>query len=448
MKADDNDIRLDRWIRTAIGRDHLPFDFQRWKQEHRRQIDEFRTQTESLAAPGTILIGRRGTMTRTLKIAVAALIFIGVCLGVPYLGRHHDSGTAFAQLVEQIEGAKMITWKITFYDHVTSKDGKRTWVETETREMAYKAPGLYREVSHPTLRGQIEHVCITDAVNMKDLSLVPAEKRATMQELARATFSPLGPFALASKEMPKPDLQWVGKRMSPAGEVNIFRRAFKSESSRHENWSYDFWVDAKTKQLVAMQVPGADIYDPETDPARANPIEKEWSTGTPVCSRQYDINFNAELDDSLFSLVPPPGYTLQTKSRAWVTEKEMVDYLGAMADYNGQAFPDQPYSVSSKGLNEIYDKAEKDRTPAEQRLLDIVDRCKLANLNGMPTSHFIEDQTVKGSFRYLGNGVRLGDKDRIVCWYKLKGAITYRVVYGDLSIKDMAPDDLPLPVEP
>jgi hypothetical protein len=34
-----------------------------------------------------------------------------------------------------------------------------------------------------------------------------------------------------------------------------------------------------------------------------------------------------------------------------------------------------------------------------------------------------------------------------VCWYKLKGAKTYRVVYGDLSVKDVAAEDLPLPVE-
>ncbi len=32
------------------------------------------------------------------------------------------------------------------------------------------------------------------------------------------------------------------------------------------------------------------------------------------------------------------------------------------------------------------------------------------------------DSIVKDSFRYLGKGVKLGDKDRIVCWYKLKDA--------------------------
>ena len=61
------------------------------------------------------------------------------------------------------------------------------------------------------------------------------------------------------------------------------------------------------------------------------------------------------------------------------------------------------------------------------------------------------DGTVEKSFRYLGKGVKLGDKNRIVCWYKLKDTedpTTYRVLYGDLSVKDVAPKDLPLPVGP
>lgn len=348
---------------------------------------------------------------------------------------------------EQIQNAQTITWKITFYNHVTSKDGQRTWVESETREMAYKAPGLYREVYHPTSRGGVEHICITDSVNLKSLTLVPQEQRATLRKLALATFNSRGPFAVALEHMNKPDLEWVGKRTTPKGEVNVFRWAFQRPSHNKE-WSYDFWIDAKTKRLVAVQIPGADIYDPETDPARLNPSEKEWSMGKPACSRQHDINFDAELDDSLFRLDPPVGYSTETKQRAQVTEAQMIEYLGAMAGYHGQTFPDQPYSVGSERLNEIYDKAEADRTPAERRLLNIVDHCKMASLNMMPTGHFIEDHTVAGTFRYLGKGVKLGDTDRIVCWYKLKDTGTYRAVYGDLSVRDVAPQDLPLPVEP
>jgi outer membrane lipoprotein-sorting protein len=445
MNARKNRHSLDKLIRRAVGRrDALSFDWTRWKQSNQRRLDEFQSQTPP-AAPGSIVPVRLG-MSRTLKIAAAALIFLAVCLGVPHLGRRDSHHTAFAQLAEQIEKAKTITWKITFYNHRVSKDGQRAWLESETRDLAYKAPGLYREVMHETIRGHRGHTDITDAANLKMVHLDPTNKSAVVQELAVTTFDPRGPFTGIMKHLNEPDLQWVEKRQTAGGEVNVFRRTFKRPDGKI--WSYDFWIDAQTKRLVAVQAPGADIYDLEADPLRNNPVEKEWSTGTAACYVVHDINFDAELDDSLFSLEPPAGYTVEIERRARVTEAEMIEYLGVMADYNDRTFPDRPYSIDSDKLNAIHDKAEQARTPAEQKLLDTVDRYKMASLNMMPTAHFIEDHTVRDSFRYLGKGVKLGDEDRIVCWYRLKGSPTYRVVYGDLSVRDMAPADLPLSVEP
>jgi len=447
MNTEYRHEELDDLIHAAIGRDSLTFDFQRWRQRHQTRIATFQSQDRQSHSQGIALTDRRLAMIRTLKIAAAAAIFLGVCLGVPFLNQQNDSGKAFAQIAEQIEKAQTITWKITFYNHFTSRDGRRTWVESGTREMAYKAPGLYRELYHPTGRGGVEHTSIIDSVNLKSLTLVPQERRATLRELALAGFDPRGPFAGALEHLGKQDLEWVGKRTTPKGEVNIFRRAFKRQSD-NEEWSYDFCIDVRTKRLVAIQMPGADIYDPETDAARLNPSEKQWSTGRPACSVQHDIDFDARLDDSLFSLDPPAGYAFESEPRARVTEAEMIEYLGAMADYNGRTFPDQPYSIDVDRLNEIDDKAKEDRTPAEQRLRDITHQYMMANLNMLPTGHFIEDNTVKGTFRYLGKGVKLGDADRIVCWYKLKDTGVYRAVCGDLSVGDIAPEDLPLPVEP
>ena len=52
------------------------------------------------------------------------------------------------------------------------------------------------------------------------------------------------------------------------------------------------------------------------------------------------------------------------------------------------------------------------------------------------------------SWHYAGKGVKLGDKTAPVCWCKPKDSKTYRVVYGDLSIKDVAEEDLPKPTKP
>ena len=338
------------------------------------------------------------------------------------------------------EKTKGVTWKTTFFDHATSKDGKRTWLKTETRQKAFKAPGLYRETFLDE-KGQVWEVEITDAVHKKQLNLSPKTKEANLKEIA-TDWDPNGPFEWAKKELEDPNLQWVHTRKTAAGEANIFRLARRDQANGRD-WSTDFWIDKKTKQLVEIHSPGADIYDPEKDPARNTPPEKQWSLTIPG-HVEHDIVFDADLDDSLFRLEPPEGYTVKVQRRGQVTEKEMIDFLGIMADFNDKTFPDQPF-ISNDRVNKAWNKPRKDRTAAEQKLVEMTDYYT-AKFQRNPVSLFIEDHAVENSLRYLGKGVKLGDKGRIVCWYKLKGANTYRAVYGDLSVKDVAPEDLPLPV--
>lgn len=407
-----------------------------------KELPEAGEQKSALAGSN---IRRTIMKSRFIKLAAAAVIIIAVLIGINQFGGDHSN--VFAQVLEQIEKARTIKWKITFYIQVTSKDGKRMWIETETRQQAYKAPGLYRDV-HFDENGQIIHWTITDTVNMEELSVNPGEKTATLRELALA-MDPRGPFVWQNELMQEHNLEWVGKGETKTGEANIFRNSFRDKAN-NEDASCDFWIDAKSKKLVAVQSPGSDIYDPENDPARMNPRHKDGYSRRPICHIQHDIIYNAQLDESLFSLEPPEAYTVETERRAQVTEKDMVEYLGILADYNNKTFPDQlfPFIFTSDRLNKIWDKAKDERTAAEQKLLETNNHYKMAGLYMLPTGHFVKDHTVKGSFRYLGKGVKLGDKDRIICWYKPKGSNTYRAVYGDLSIKDIALEDLPLPVEP
>jgi hypothetical protein len=72
----------------------------------------------------------------------------------------------------------------------------------------------------------------------------------------------------------------------------------------------------------------------------------------------HDIVYDTTLDDSLFSLSPPAGYELTTEDRPKVTEQQMIDYFGIVAEYNDKTFPDQvfPFIFSSDRLNKIWDK--------------------------------------------------------------------------------------------
>lgn len=451
MNANPIDRNLDELVHRAVGRDGVSFDFDRWKQQHRTEIEAAQTSAETSfpQRPINNPTDRRQVTTRTLKVAAAAVIFIAVCLGLPRLGSRGNSAAVWAQMLEQLEKAEAMTWQVTFYQTITSEDGQRTWIETETREQAYKAPGLHRDM-HLDAYGRPERWTITDVVTGKELSVNPGKQRAVLRELTMTTDDPRSPFAWVKKEMEERTLQWVGRRTAEGREVNVFRAAFRSPPENHP-WSYDFWIDAKTKQLVALRIPGADIFDPESDPAIHGRPEETYSTAEATASVQHHINFRADLDDALFSLEPPAGYAVETVPRAYVTEEEMIAWLGLLAEFHDNTFPEgamPPFDVSSDEANAIWDKPSEERTPVEQDLLDTMHRYMMANLNGMPVAHFLADHAERDSFRYLGKGVALGDAERIVCWYKLTGAATYRVVYGDLTVRDMAAEDLPLPLAP
>ena len=56
---------------------------------------------------------------------------------------------------------------------------------------------------------------------------------------------------------------------------------------------------------------------------------------------------------------------------------------------------------------------------------------------------FVMTLAAESNWRYTGENVNFGDADTAVFWYQPAGSQTYRVIYGDLSIKDVEKSDLP-----
>jgi len=50
---------------------------------------------------------------------------------------------------------------------------------------------------------------------------------------------------------------------------------------------------------------------------------------------------------------------------------------------------------------------------------------------------------LKGGFGYRSEGVKLGDANKILFWYRPEGAENCRVVYGDLHVADEPEAKLP-----
>ena len=52
-------------------------------------------------------------------------------------------------------------------------------------------------------------------------------------------------------------------------------------------------------------------------------------------------------------------------------------------------------------------------------------------------------KNLKGGYGYKSDGVKLGDADKILVWYRPEGSTQYRALYGDLHAADVTEDKLP-----
>ena len=390
-------------------------------------------------------------MTSLKWMAASALIVGG--LAWMATGGATLSPSAFADVIPGVDGVQTITWTEIYHHRVTSEDGKRTWLEKERRLYAYRHPGQYRETMLNE-KGEPISIHITDNRAGRMLAIDVKGKKAVLKAPAvqRGERTPFGWVGQVIRERKLGDNTRVksvslqGQKEIDKIQANVVRAVIRVEDQPEIR--EDFLFDSTSKRLVGIfgGQPG-EPFDPDTLADLKNPVEEKWSKRIVVGTLTHEIVLNPKLDPTEFSLDPPAGYAFEKVAKPTVTEEEMVAYLGAAARFNDGAFPDSPYTAfDSDKFNAASEKKPSDRTAAEQALIDIRDKIMMREIYRSPIKQFEEDHTAPNSFHYVGSGVKVGQADRIVGWYKLQTATKHRAIYGDLSIKDVAASELPLDI--
>ncbi|MBN1391847.1 MAG: hypothetical protein JW947_03480, partial [Sedimentisphaerales bacterium] len=152
-----------------------------------------------------------------------------------------------------------------------------------------------------------------------------------------------------------------------------------------------------------------------------------------------NLHFDAPMDESLFSMEVPEGYTLKQTEIDLMgsTEQDFIEGLRVRAEVFGDGtFP---------GGVAVEDYL-KDAPSMGQKMGELGLSEKEIEEIGMKLARhllFIRFFKGEGEWHYAGDGVRLGDASKAIFWYQPKDSQTYRVIYGDLSVKDVAPENLP-----
>ncbi|MCP4258347.1 MAG: hypothetical protein GY774_12740 [Planctomycetes bacterium] len=175
------------------------------------------------------------------------------------------------------------------------------------------------------------------------------------------------------------------------------------------------------------------------DPETALPIRIEFTLGQ-MSAIMKNFQINPPVDDSLVSMNVPDGYALAKTDLDMtnVTEKDLIESLRVWAKIIGDGtFPDEVSSESAmKQVPVLGAKLTALNLSDEQ-----ASQMGLSFGKGMMFRQILDTQSCQ--YHYAGQGVKFGDADKAVFWYLPDGSDTYRVIYGDLSVKDVAEADLP-----
>lgn len=373
------------------------------KERTMKQILALDSQSNTVKPAST---GRRLLIVHPWRYAAAAAAALAIILVSTFKG---GSSNAFAQVMEKIRKVSACTYTMT-----TIAEGMP---KTQTKTF-YKDSGRMRMETAVLGMPAAAAASIIDVGRKKLILLMPLTKQCISYDLT-------GDLS-ASQQGSNMSLFEELRRIPDSGAQSIGTKeigGIKAEGfhASQSGMSYVIWADPDTRWILLVEFESENIKG----------MKGEMS----------DFDFDAQLDDSLFSVDPPPGYTVtdsQTLKVEKPSEEVFIRFLRNWAENTeGDLFLP---SLDGAGLKKSGMSRKKTAPPfpalMSQEFMQLNHENTLALMFAMM-------MTRENDFHYAGEGVSLGDAQKPICWYKPTGAQNYRVIYGDLSVRDTAPGDLP-----
>lgn len=341
--------------------------------------------------------------SKITKLAAAAVIIIAAIAAINQFG---GSGTSniYAAVVEQLHSARTMTYSVITQTPVKNMPTVRT-------EMAFKEPAYMRTTTADGF------VTVIDWTRGRGISIWPTRKQFIDFEASNFRHDPekdLFMFIESLKALPYKADQVLGKK-------DIDGRVLQGFRVVEEGVINTVWVDPKTRELVR--------------------VEMEFTNAPGMNKIMTDFQFDVELDDSLFSLTPPEGFTsLGVQADvSKLTEQDLIEYLRAWSSWTkDRTFP--PILVGLELPKIAMEMARQGKFDDGQTTEQHRDRDATTMYRGIM---FVTQLPAESNWRYAGENVSYGDADIPIFWYRPRGSETYRVIYGDLSVRDIAEQDLP-----
>ncbi len=393
-----NDAELRRRLEVLAGVQPSPEATSRALERVRQTLKE-PNRLQARKSIGRIIMNSRWT-----KLAVAAAIVVAVLLGFHFLGSPLGSNVTFASVIRPILNANTAVFDILIGGDKPDTPVLHDMVMgSRIRRIAAAAP---------------DEISIIDLASGRILSLNDAKKEAVYYDLKGLPPIPnyldnLKTLFVTLQEVPHFEVEQL-----EAQEIDGHKAV--GFLAKHPRMEITLWADAKTGLPIRVD-------------------QKEPQMTTIVKNMRFDV----PMEEALFSMEVPAGYKQQQVQLDLfgATEADFIEGLRLRAELFGEGrFPDSlAFEDYLKQVPELIKKEEKLNLPLEQK----------TELDKKVGAHlfFLRFFKGEGKWYYRGKGVKLGDAATPIFWYRPRGSETYRVIYGDLHVADVARENLPEPPE-
>ncbi len=339
-----------------------------------------------------------------VAVAIAASVFVLLTAGLIHWSR--ASGVALADVLEHVRTVRSLTFKVTAQPMPN--------LPPQVYDVMLLEPGKARQ----TMPGGT--VLISNRNLGKCLVLQPAQKRAILVSLTgRKRDEDAEGFVEELKALQDGSEERLGKK-----EIDDKTAiGFHISGDPKKGWDWTIWADEQTGLPIRVEVELGNM-----------------GLETPIV--MSDFAFNVELDDSLFSMTPPAGYTVQEMQVpiSDPTEEDLVEGLRTITRLTDGTFPPDFRIQTVVGIVIDSYKSSSPRDAGHTVLDAARDASKTARAHS-----FVTGLNPDCDWHYAGKDVRLGEGDKPVCWWRPRGSQTYRVIYGDLSVRPADASELPSP---
>ena len=385
-----NEKKIEEILKN-IGSENMPADVQKIAEETSAQFSKTLMQSRQLTLWSIIM---KSPIT---KLAAAAVIIIAAFFGA---NQFFGGTVTFAQVVQPILNARTVAFDFIVGDEKTGPVIHDIVVGSRIRRTTQDA----------------KNIMIIDIDSAKMLTLDPETKGAAYVDikgyLLEGTKGLLWLVRNIVADLKEAPVLELGKRQIDGRTAIGF---FVKQHRPHLELT--IWADQET----------------------ASPVRIEMLMGQSFYILK-NIEFDVPVDESLVSMDVPDGYTLLEAEldMSGFSEEDFIEILRLWAELllDGK-FPEKmsvEYIINQTSM--IGEKINQ---------LDITDEQKI-KLHMAAARGFLFFQHLDPThtdWHYAGKAVKLGDAETAVFWYQPEGSETYRVIYGDLSVEDVAPENLP-----